>query len=210
LGNIVTRERKLFAVGAILMIGLALAWPFRKMGVDLEYAPPVTVPSAEPLRASNGDPIATLRVEKSQLEVPTSPPQIAAQMASARPQENNSSAPKILGSFDIANHPALIQAASTPIANPPAPLSETPPPATPPAYNTGSKTTNVSLEEWPAELVHVVANGDTLEKLAERYLNDAGRALEIFDLNRDQLSNPHLLPIGVELRIPRNPNRIAD
>jgi nucleoid-associated protein YgaU len=48
----------------------------------------------------------------------------------------------------------------------------------------------------------VVHNGDTLGRLARRYLGDEGRALEIFDLNRDVLSNPHLLPIGAELRIP--------
>ena len=50
--------------------------------------------------------------------------------------------------------------------------------------------------------IHVVHNGDTLERLAERYLGDGRRALELFDLNRDVLENPHLLPIGAELRIP--------
>ena len=62
----------------------------------------------------------------------------------------------------------------------------------------------------PEEIVHIVRNGDTLEKLAERYLGDAGRALELFDLNRDQLANPHLLPIGAELRIPIPPRRELD
>jgi nucleoid-associated protein YgaU len=50
--------------------------------------------------------------------------------------------------------------------------------------------------------IHVVHNGDTLERLAERYLSDGARALELFDLNRDVLENPHLLPIGAELRVP--------
>jgi nucleoid-associated protein YgaU len=54
----------------------------------------------------------------------------------------------------------------------------------------------------PRQRVHVVHNGDTLERLAERYLGDGARSLEIFDLNRDLLENPHLLPIGAELRIP--------
>jgi nucleoid-associated protein YgaU len=60
----------------------------------------------------------------------------------------------------------------------------------------------VAHPERPEPRVHVVHNGDTLGRLAKRYLGDEGRALEIFDLNRDVLSNPHLLPIGVELRIP--------
>jgi nucleoid-associated protein YgaU len=54
----------------------------------------------------------------------------------------------------------------------------------------------------PAPRIHVVHNGDTLERLAKSYLGNEGRALEIFDRNRDVLTNPHLLPIGAELRIP--------
>lgn len=50
--------------------------------------------------------------------------------------------------------------------------------------------------------IHVVHNGDTLERLAARYLDDERRAMEIFDLNRGTLTNPHLLPIGVEIVIP--------
>ncbi len=50
--------------------------------------------------------------------------------------------------------------------------------------------------------IHVVHRGDSLDRLATRYLGDAARALEIFDLNREVLKNPHLLPIGAELRIP--------
>lgn len=56
--------------------------------------------------------------------------------------------------------------------------------------------------------MHVVADGDSLAKLAERYLDDANLDEEIYRLNRDVLSNPDLLPIGVELRIPDS--RVAD
>jgi nucleoid-associated protein YgaU len=55
-----------------------------------------------------------------------------------------------------------------------------------------------------------VQNSDTLQKLAGRYLDDPSRALEIFDLNRDKLKNPEMLPIGAELRIPANGSRIID
>jgi len=54
----------------------------------------------------------------------------------------------------------------------------------------------------PALRIHKVAENDTLELLAERYLGSADRAMEILDLNRDVLSAPDALPIGVELRIP--------
>jgi nucleoid-associated protein YgaU len=49
---------------------------------------------------------------------------------------------------------------------------------------------------------HVVIDGDTLTRLADRYLDDSDRSTEIYGLNRDLLTNPELLPIGVELRIP--------
>jgi nucleoid-associated protein YgaU len=49
---------------------------------------------------------------------------------------------------------------------------------------------------------HLVVDGDTLAALAERYLGSADRARDIFNANRDVLSDPDLLPIGVELKLP--------
>lgn len=49
---------------------------------------------------------------------------------------------------------------------------------------------------------HAIVDGDTLVSLAERYLGAASRADEIFQANRDVLSDPDLLPIGVDLKLP--------
>ncbi len=49
--------------------------------------------------------------------------------------------------------------------------------------------------------VHVVSDGDTLARLASRYLGDASRSAEIYARNREVLSHPDLLPIGAELQI---------
>lgn len=49
---------------------------------------------------------------------------------------------------------------------------------------------------------HVVSDGDTLERLAERYLGAPSRAGELFELNRDRLASPDLLPIGLVLKTP--------
>jgi nucleoid-associated protein YgaU len=62
---------------------------------------------------------------------------------------------------------------------------------------------------WPApeegaELrTHIVIDGDSLEKLAGRYLGDPQRSHEIYELNREVLSAPDLLPIGAELKVPK-------
>ena len=49
---------------------------------------------------------------------------------------------------------------------------------------------------------HKIVDGDTLADLAERYLGDADRSLEIYEANRDLLPSPGVLPIGVEIRMP--------
>lgn len=49
---------------------------------------------------------------------------------------------------------------------------------------------------------HIVVDGDSLAKLAGRYLDDPRRSEEIFSLNRGVLSDPELLPIGTEIKIP--------
>jgi nucleoid-associated protein YgaU len=49
---------------------------------------------------------------------------------------------------------------------------------------------------------HIVVDGDSLERLAGLYLDDPRRAGEIYQANRELLTTPDLLPIGVELKIP--------
>jgi nucleoid-associated protein YgaU len=65
----------------------------------------------------------------------------------------------------------------------------------------------VSPPPWPMAdpeppRTHVIVDGDSLAKLAGRYLDDPRRSEEIFTFNRGVLSDPELLPIGVELKIP--------
>lgn len=49
---------------------------------------------------------------------------------------------------------------------------------------------------------HRLTDGDTLERLAARYLGSASRAEEIYAINRDLLAAPDLLPLGRIIRIP--------
>lgn len=51
---------------------------------------------------------------------------------------------------------------------------------------------------------HRIRDGDTLDSLALRYLGDRDRADEILQANRDVLTEPDVLPIGVQIRIPRS------
>jgi hypothetical protein len=87
-----------------------------------------------------------------------------------------------------------------------------PPPAAFPAsyaapMNTATEN-QVAPPPWPAPQetaeprTHIVADGDSLERLASLYLSDPQRSREIYELNRQVLSAPDLLPIGAELKIP--------
>jgi hypothetical protein len=66
----------------------------------------------------------------------------------------------------------------------------------------------VAPPPWPVadeaneSRTHVVVDGDSLERIASRYLSDPRRSREIYELNREVLSAPDLLPIGAELKIP--------
>ena len=62
--------------------------------------------------------------------------------------------------------------------------------------------TNWSGRSHESARTHKIVDGDTLATLAERYLGDAGRSLELYEVNRDLLPNPEVLPIGLELKIP--------
>lgn len=49
---------------------------------------------------------------------------------------------------------------------------------------------------------HAIQDGDSLERLAERYLGEKSRANEIYALNRELLTSPDLLPLGRVIMIP--------
>ena len=50
---------------------------------------------------------------------------------------------------------------------------------------------------------HTIVDGDTLKDLAERYLGSGDRYLEIYAANYKALPSPDILPLGIEITIPR-------
>jgi nucleoid-associated protein YgaU len=53
-----------------------------------------------------------------------------------------------------------------------------------------------------ASKTYTVKAGDTLSKIAKQHLGDANAYMRIFELNRDQLSNPDMIKPGQELKLP--------
>ena len=54
-----------------------------------------------------------------------------------------------------------------------------------------------------SESTYVVQSGDTLRSIALALYGDADRWSEIFEANKDKLSDPNLIHAGQELRIPQ-------
>ena len=53
-----------------------------------------------------------------------------------------------------------------------------------------------------AEETYTVKSGDTLSKIAKHFLGDANAYNDIFEVNRDQLSDPDKIKPGQVLKIP--------
>jgi nucleoid-associated protein YgaU len=80
-----------------------------------------------------------------------------------------------------------------------------PPPELALAYQPASNASAPTQKSRPQSVqsrTYRLRDGDTLEMLAERLLGTRDRATEIFELNRDVLSRPDLLPVGRTLVIP--------
>jgi hypothetical protein len=71
-----------------------------------------------------------------------------------------------------------------------------------PEPSTPATSPATSSAEGSDARIHTVRDGDTLRKLAERYLGDSSRFLEIYEINRQLLRSPEVLPIGARLSIP--------
>ena len=54
----------------------------------------------------------------------------------------------------------------------------------------------------PPAQTYTVNKGDTLSKIAKEFYGSANRWHEIYDANRDQISNPDLIKPGQVLKIP--------
>jgi nucleoid-associated protein YgaU len=54
----------------------------------------------------------------------------------------------------------------------------------------------------PAPRTYTVKSGDTLSRIAKEHLGDANAYMRIFELNRDQLSDPDKIKPGQVLKLP--------
>jgi nucleoid-associated protein YgaU len=58
-----------------------------------------------------------------------------------------------------------------------------------------------------AAQTYTVQSGDTLSGIAKRFLGNANAYMDIFNMNRDQLSDPDKIKPGQVLKLPQHANR---
>lgn len=221
------RKRLLWAIGA-LAAGACLALPFQKApqapsqqkrqgdilsstaaAASSLLAPPALADEAaeakeDPERASRPshreatggsltaaeDPtVAAVEAAASQALLPLTapaPPSLPRRFPAALETAEDRSAPAGTGNHVVVPSPGDAE---------PSPAPSTPPAEPPP----------------PTLIVrrHRIRDGDTLEKLAQRYLGAAERRQEILDRNQPLLADPELLPIGQEIEILVEADRFA-
>ncbi len=50
--------------------------------------------------------------------------------------------------------------------------------------------------------LHTVESGESLSKISKHYYKDANKYMQIFNSNKDQLTNPDMIKVGQKLKIP--------
>ena len=172
------RATRLLTVAGVLGAGVCAAWPFRQREPRIVDPPQGAVPLQIVLRGSD----VTLTGAPASASSPAVGLDAArASYAGTRSLVTKDGSERLVDLENLAPPPDF-PLAYQPASNTPAPTGQRPRSEKPRTYR--------------------LRDGDTLEMLAERLLGSRARAMEIFEINRDVLSRPDLLPVGRTLVIP--------
>jgi len=172
---------RLVTTAAVMLLGLGLALFFRRPSTESDLPIPV---QSDPLILRKQPDRRTFAVTESS---PASSQSRSLPVDAVEPQH-------------------LLPTIVTP-TDQPSPLPELPKSypnnSLPVSTRWGTSLSEMLPETASAPPTHKVIDGDSLALLAERYLGSASRATEIYEANRNLLTHPEILPIGLELKIPR-------
>jgi nucleoid-associated protein YgaU len=204
--------RKLSAAAVLIAGGVACAWPFRLPSDAAPDQPPetprpATAESAGDVAAAGASLIAPPANLSATSWLAGSPPLAGDATAAASEETSVSAATASLAQSWSGGPSSLGAPPATSAALEPAAGGDSGERIAAYRFAYPSVSVPPPTEDSPAEespvIRYVIHEGDSLAKLAQRYLGDESRALELFDHNRQTLENPYLLPIGAEIEIPR-------
>jgi phage tail protein X len=204
------RNQHLKVVGGIAIVGVLAAQPFTRRDapdavVTPQKRPTLDIPLHLPAEAAQS-PAVGLRDQD-----PFAPALVAAPVVTGSRLEDNGLPPELPEMYQPLIEGPTPRSTPAPVAAPASVPASASAPQTPRSLQLEEPRVRIRQEESlpaPRTRTHRIADGDTLERIAQRYWNDASLADALFEANRDRLSAPDPLPIGVELRIPPPPERV--
>ncbi len=186
-----SNTRRLLIGFGIIALGVCAALPFRRTPGPQEQS--LTVAHQEELELGKDLPLQ-VPGQKSISHLQSLP--LKPSLASESDNGNSRNSSSETETPPLTSHPV----------DQPPPLPDEYQPLFQPAHAShlaGAVAAMPAADTKPAPLRHhTIHDGDTLESLALRYLGDSARAQEIFAANRNVLSDPEVLPIGVKIVIP--------
>jgi len=184
-------------VGVLLIgTGLAAALPFQR-AIDRPRSGPAKMNQADFVwRRSDDRPAAATPISRSQ----------AAELFIQQPTDHASSSESRVPRV---SRPASLDAAALPPELPPVYAPHVTGVAATGATPPKSAKSGDGREFQRRVVRHRIVDGDSLARLAARYLGNDKRWLEIYEENRDVLESPDLLPIKVELVIVVRPAELV-
>lgn len=156
----------------LLALGVCAAWPFRRPAESPAAAPKSPVATDLPLRGRD----VTLEASPPEATSPAELDEPPSVRRDIRPVSLTEARPDLLNFA---------------------------PPVMPLDFAAAAKEPKIEPDKPPAAYrTYRLRDGDTLESIAERYLGSSQRAEELFELNRQALARPDLLPVGTAIQIP--------
>lgn len=189
-------KSKLFVGLLVVSAGLATALCFRKdhAAIADSSSQRRAAPQDQPqLRRLGGPPAETAFATDRSVDEPTAKPRASASLANSISAQGSRSASDAIRSAERGvDEPRGVLLKPIGIHD-----------LSPPADRLNADSDDGSSAERDARpITHVIADGDTLARLAERYFGSDCQQRILFELNRDILTSPDILPIGKSLKIP--------
>ncbi len=203
--------RRYLVAGGIVAAGCAGAMPFYQPTSDARLATRTGPPAAAlPLLDSDTDGGARAAVpEEAGVGLDSARVSLGRPESPGRHTRSSDVPPRMAATFDDAVGSRLRWAArETPMRPAVAGRVESLP-ASPEAPHRRGAVEASAASTAPTDRVHVVQDGDSLERLAQRYYGSERYAAFLYSVNQAVLRSPQLLPIGASLRIPAHPPALS-
>ncbi len=198
--------KRFVVAGLVIAVGLAAAWPFRHVRSSAPQVLSINHETGDSTWSVPQDLTLQVNPQSGSSPVPELPSATSSAGTLTRPASFNSG---------VGNEPPLeslpappflpmsYESLLVPVGSNSKPPRSREPLVHEPLLPSADERAEIAREKpGPLWRKHRIVEGDTLTRLAQRYLGEASRAGEIHVANLDCLASPEIMPLGVTLLIP--------